>query len=370
MEKKNILVVSGAFYPDNSPRSFRTTELVKEFAKLGHNVTVYITKDKKEHVEFEKNHRIKINNLGTRRFKEINFRTGSKLEIFLRRGFRRVLVQLFEYPDIELMYRVYKAMRKERNFDLLISVAVPFPIHWGVAWARNKDHQIAKKWVADCGDPYYFSSHDTFKKLPYFQFLEKWFCKKADYISIPFEGLKKYFFEDYRSKFRVIPQGFNFDDIEISRLPVKNDTITFAYAGGFMKNSRDPRLFIDFLKKIKIPFKFVVYNNQKEFGAILKEKLDNKVVLKKYIPRDKLLFELSKMDFLVNFEFDPTNQAPSKLIDYSLTRRPILMIKNEQFDENIIIEFLNKDYTHQFLYPDIDAYNIKNVARQFLNLSE
>ena len=37
-----ILIISGSFYPDNSPRAFRTTELAKRFCKLGHDVTVYI----------------------------------------------------------------------------------------------------------------------------------------------------------------------------------------------------------------------------------------------------------------------------------------------------------------------------------------
>ena len=76
------------------------------------------------------------------------------------------------------------------------------------------------------------------------------------------------------------------------------------------------------------------------------------------------------MDFLVNFEFDPTNQAPSKLIDYSLTKRPILMIKNKEFDDNIIHEFLNKNFMNRFNYPDIEIYNIKNVAKQFLELAK
>ena len=34
--KKRILIVSRSFYPDNSPRAFRTAELSKEFARQGH----------------------------------------------------------------------------------------------------------------------------------------------------------------------------------------------------------------------------------------------------------------------------------------------------------------------------------------------
>ena len=37
-----IIIISGFFYPQNTPRAFRTTELVKEFVRLGHNVTLFV----------------------------------------------------------------------------------------------------------------------------------------------------------------------------------------------------------------------------------------------------------------------------------------------------------------------------------------
>ena len=245
MNKKDILIVSGAFYPQNSPRSFRTTELVKEFVRQGHKVTVYITKDNKEHFVFENDFGVKIKDLGKRKFKDLNLSSGNKYTKLFKRVIRRGLVQLFDYPNTELMFQVKKVLKNEKDYDLLISIAAPFPIHWGVAWSRNQNHTIAKTWVADCGDPFYFSSHDTFGKLFYFKYLEKWFSRKADYISIPFEGLKKYFLKEFDTKYRVIPQGFNFDEIHITKKPINNRVITFAYAGGFMNEARDPRKILD-----------------------------------------------------------------------------------------------------------------------------
>ena len=46
------------------------------------------------------------------------------------------------------------------------------------------------------------------------------------------------------------------------------------------------------------------------------------------------------------------------------------MIKNKEFDDNIIHEFLNKNFMNRFNYPDIEIYNIKNVAKQFLELAK
>ena len=73
----------------------------------------------------------------------------------------------------------------ETGYDLLISVAVPYPIHWGIARIRTKGNKMGKIWVADCGDPYYGCKTDSFKKMFYFKYIEKWFCRKTDYISVP-----------------------------------------------------------------------------------------------------------------------------------------------------------------------------------------
>jgi len=363
-----ILIIGNSCTPENSPRSFRTTELAKEFSKQGHEVTVLIPKDSSYHPQFEKDYNLRIKDLGKLKYKEIDLNKGNKLLVIFKRLLRRTLNLLFEYPDIELMFKVKKKLKNESGYDILISIAVPFPIHWGVAWARNKKNRIAKVWIADCGDPYYFNIHDSFKKIFYFQYFEKWFSKKADFITIPFEGLKKYFFKEFDNKYKVIPQGFNFDEVKIYERPVQNEVITFAYSGGFLKNARDPGKLLDFLSTVTKPFKFIVYNQQKEFLQPYYSKLEGKLIVRDYIPRIELMYELSKMDFLVNLEYDATNQAPSKLIDYSLVKRPILLIRNNEFDEKLIYEFLDKNYKHQFKYSQLEKYNIKNVSAQFLDL--
>jgi len=38
--KKEILLVSNGFYPEISPRSYRATELAREFCRQGHKVVV------------------------------------------------------------------------------------------------------------------------------------------------------------------------------------------------------------------------------------------------------------------------------------------------------------------------------------------
>lgn len=368
--KKRILIVSRSFYPKKSPRSYRTTELVKEFSKQGHEVVLYTIKDEKVHNDFSKKYKVTIKDIGKLEYKRFNVRKGNSLLRALKRGLNRLLLLLFEYPDIELMFKVNKKLKTEKNYDLLISIAVPFPIHWGVAKCIRNNKKLTKTWVADCGDPYFLNRNDSFNKLFYFKYIERWFSKKADYISIPFEGLKNHFLTEFNEKYVVIPQGFNFEELNFKKDFVKNEVITFSYTGSFIKKHRDPHLFFEYLTTVKYPFKFILYNQQPEFTTPLKHKLGNRIEVRNYVPREELLIHLSQMDFLVNFEYDPQKQIPSKLIDYSIVGRPILSINNKNFKREMIDNFMHRNYEGALTLGNINNYNIKNVTKKFLELTK
>jgi hypothetical protein len=102
------------------------------------------------------------------------------------------------------------------------------------------------------------------------------------------------------------------------------------------------------------------------FLPILKEKLE----VRHYIPRIDLLKELSSMDFLVNIAYDAVHQAPSKLIDYYLTGRPILSSVTNEFDYDTVRDFIAGNYTNAFVFNNIEQYKIENVATKFLSLSK
>ena len=369
MDKKKILIVSRSFFPENSPRSFRTTELVKEFCRMGHSVTLYTFRQENLHQPIEKEFGVTIKDLGAMKFPLINLSKGGKYAVLLKRIFNRLLLMLFEYPEIELMFKVCSALKKENGYDLLISVAVPHPVHWGTAWARTKKNPIASTWVADCGDAYMgVVGHDSFSKLFYFKYLEKWFCRKADFIAIPKLGMKVNYYPEFHYKMIEIPQGFKFDDIKFDKQVPDNKIPTFAFAGVFMKNTRNPSPLLDILAKSNKDFRFVVYTRTTDLLQPYINRLKEKLDVRPYIPRLDLLKELSKMDFLVNIGFDPEQQAPSKLIDYYLTGRPILSSLDNNFDDKTVLQFLQADYSGAFQYGNIDHYRIENVCASFLKL--
>lgn len=370
MESKKILIVSRTFYPENSPRSFRTTELANEFARQGHEVTIFIPKNSVEHSQLENRFGYKIKDLGKPKLIDIQIEGGSFIRK-LKRISRRLLLMLFEYPDIEYLFKTYNALLKENGYDLLISVAVPFPIHWGVAWARNTNHHIAKVWVADCGDPYMGCKTDSFKKLFYFKYLEKWFCRKADFISIPNEDHLSQYYPEFEPKIRFIPQGFKFENSNIFNGKINNKVPTFCFAGVLLKVARNPTALLEYLSSLKQDFKFILYTNSKEILAPYINELGSRLEIRPYVKREELIYKLSQMDFLVNIEFHSSVQSnsPSKLIDYVIAKRPILSLNMEDFDRTKVDEFINGDYSNQYILKDIDKFRVENVTTDFLHLT-
>lgn len=358
----NILIISGYFYPEVTPRSFRTTELVKEFSRRGYNVTVLLPRVHFLHRDFAEKYKVK--------FIYINLSLGADLpkgNSLLIRGFRFLLQKIYtllEYPNIKYLNSISKSISNILFVDLVISIAAPHAIHWGVNKALSHGKIVTKKWIADCGDP--FMGNETIWKPFYFKYFENRFLKKADFVTIPVKDAIKAYNPKYKSKIRVIPQGF-----DMSRKYLKTTTHvcpTFCYSGVFYRGYRDPIKFIDYLAKLNINFKFIIYTPMSNFIIDRISKLNSKVELRNILPRDLLLEEISQMDFLINFSNKGSVQVPSKLIDYSIAGRPILSVSYNSINEKLIDEFLVGNYTNQTVLPNLEQYDIINVATQFLSL--
>lgn len=366
-----ILIVSSSFYPEISPRSFRATELVKEFCRQSNEITVITKYRDHDYSEFLGTFPVNFKMWRRSRFPEFNEFKKWPFSI-ISRIISRILLQLFEYPAIGEMFRVKKMLKKESGYDLLISFAVPFPVHWGVAGIRSKKNPVAKIWVADCGDPYMYARLDSFRKPFYFRYPEKRFCRRCDFITVPFREMEKQFYPEFIPKIRVIPQGFNFDEIKLHLERPVNDKTVFVFAGSIIPGKRDLSQFLDYIATINIDFEFVAFTKQKAWFEKYIKILGGKIVIKDYIDRLALIYEMSKADFLVNVDsiHDDKNNVeavPSKLIDYTLSEKPILNIKSGSLDKDLVMEFFNKDYSRRRMIQKSD-YDIRKVSAQFLEL--
>ncbi len=289
-----------------------------------------------------------------------------KVTQILNRG----LEWLLDYPNSRFVFRVRKALYKIQEVDLLISIAAPHAIHWGVALAMQKPNKIAKTWVSDCGDPYMGLELEKIKKPFYFAFIEKWAFRKADFITVPFEGAKKAYYAEFQSKIKVNPQGFDFSNLPFSAKVPNNKMPHFAYAGGLSQTGvRSPFAFLDMLLQSNIEFKFHIYSPNIDLVAKYAVLFEGKLILHRAINRQKLLPELAQMDFLLNFDNGVPTQMPSKLIDYALVNRPVLNSKATQPNKLEIEAFMLGNYRSAMQLPPLENFDIKRVTANFIKLS-
>lgn len=364
-----ILIVSGYFYPEITPRAFRTTELACELAREGHYVKVIAPLSGSDYTKFiEKNH-ISLQNI-TLKKQQLKLGNNKLLNLGVR-IFNRLADLLFAYPTSEYVSAIPKLLNKETdNYDIVISIAQPHAIHWGINRSLKKFPKLTKKWIADCGDPYMGCKTDTFKKPFYFKYIEKSFCRNCDYITVPIKSAIPSYYPEFKNKIKIIPQGFNFSEEGAQNQDAINNPVpTFVFAGSFIPGIRDPRPLMDWLTKCNEDFRFYIFTKKATLVNPYKEKLGNKIIINNYISRPELLTFMRSCDFLLNLENGTSVQSPSKLIDYTLCKRPILSVNSNNLDTNKIKEFLKGDYSHQMPPLDISAYDIRNVAKQFIDLA-
>lgn len=363
-----ILIVSNFFYPENTPRAFRTTETAKEFARLGHNVILYIPNNNEDIRKLCKEFNIEYHTVHIPTWKGLNVNgNGNKISVLLKRIVNRILNTYIMYPSIMYLKSIPQALSAQKEADLIISIAAPHTIHWGVDMAYRKNKSLAKCWIADCGDPFMLCKLDTFRKPFYFKYFEKSFCRRANYITVPVQNAIDGYYPEFAKKIKVIPQGFDFSQVKL-KVYTENPVLTFAYAGSFIPGTRDPRPILNFLMKLEHNFKFIVYTNQADYILSYKAIMGDRLEIKSFVDRLTLIEEMSGYDFLLNIENGTNVQIPSKLIDYALSLRPILSIDSNNINEEKFKNFLNRDYSSQYKVENLQQYNIVNVVSSFIKL--
>jgi hypothetical protein len=380
MRKKKILITTYFFSPTNSPRAFRITALAKKLAENGHEVTVVTSDIGYDYTQIEKSANLKIIAIksGYLLNKPSLVKPGetastshlSAPSVFsiIKTRIRKTMLYLI--PDAHLFeyaISLKNSLKKLdlNSFDVIISNSHPFAVHLGTALAMKNYNNIS---IAESGDPHYYN----FIKLAFYQKnIEKWVLSKFSHITIPLtKAIEDYARLDVKSKVTVIPHGFDFERVKLFEPKnITTDVVRFAFAGRLYKNLRDPSEFLDFLVKKNIPFTFTIYtdfNNREtmELLAPYEKRLDGKLIIHPLVPRDECIYLLSNNDFLINIANTSENQSPSKLIDYSLTKRPILTISSQFTEQSKFDAFFDKDYS-QHVPLDISQFNINTVCEKF-----
>lgn len=372
-ENLKITIITAHFYPEIHPRAFRSYELAREMAVLGHDVTVICLRkyDNFDELKFAQENSISIITFPFFNAKSVAIRTTFKGNR-IHKAFIDFIVnylggKLF-YNSIKLFFKLIFILKA----DLIISISTPFFVHFGTSLAIRMKKILNNNYVsfADCGDPY--STSQQFPKPFYFQPIEKFVLKAFDYILLPSKLVISAYSEIVSpDKINIIPQGFKIEKYSHNYSP--NEIVTFSYAGVFYWDIRNPTNLFNRLSRLNINFKFVIFLREYDiyfmdtFLPKYSKEFRDKIQVFYGMPRTELLFNLSKVDFLINISNLTSTQVPSKLIDYTITSRPILEISS--LDQNLptLDDFLVHDYS-KALVIDLNEYDIEKICVKILNL--
>lgn len=360
-----ILIISQNTYPVNGPRAFRTQELSEELARQGHDVTLYTVHGDIDYTQYEKETGVKMRDINPHT--PLSANDGKYRFKLVHRIVFHFFHQWLLYPEIDFHFKVDSILQEEKDVDLLITIAYPHTIHSGAARSKKKHPEIfPNMWIADCGDPFFLN---PFIKVPkYMEKYERSWCEAVDYIAVPTEASKEGYFPEYRDKIRVIPQGFDFSKTPIGEYK-KNEVPTFLFCGSVYPGKRDVRSFMDYLLTRKEPYKFKLLMHS-PLDAKYETESHHQIEYITGKGRKDVILECSKADFLINVINPNAAQTPSKLIDYGISGRPVLNISNDFCEQEAFEEFCSGDYHQKLVLPDLEQYQIENVAKQFVELAK
>lgn len=372
-----IAILTAVFHPELHPRAFRAYELAKEYAIQGHDVEVFLLTRIKgfdyEQLSQELHIKITILPLYTRELGAENiFQQTNPLLRWIHWGYRWLLEYLLAGNLFAYSTRIAECLKHEmQQKDMVIALSTPFMNLLGLAkYVHAHKAQSKTIYIADSGDPFYYSQQT--KRALYFKWVEKWVYRHFDYLSIPTsDAIPAYAPLIPKEKIQIIPQAFNMREVHLSPAPT-SDIPTFAYAGVFYQDIRNPEFLFKHLCTLTEDFRFHVYLRHRDphITSVLdkyQKQLGEKLIIHYSVKRTDLLYRLSECHFLINISNTTSTQLPSKLIDYGITKRPVYSFDKQSFNPQVFAAFMHGDYTHA-MPIDIRPYDIEVVTKQFLEL--
>lgn len=363
-----ILMITRSYPPLRNPRAFRSYELLRGFCERGLCVDLVAPEG------------IKCSDSDLWGYHLVSYggnydkkKAGTKQYSRLKKYIRKISSYFLGDSPSNILYSIYlfRLLLEKRmlnHYDAVVVISYPFYNLVAVSLFA-KLFSLEVRLIADCGDPLYHNS--SFAKALYLKWFERWVLKSFDYVTIPFEHAQKAYQESVsQGKIRVIPQGFHMIDISVGMYQ-ENLIPTFCYAGVFYEQIRNPEFFFEYLMMIQGDYRFIVYALDEPFTQSLLVKyqvrLKGRLVVMPPVDREDLIRAMAKMDFVINFDNDNATQRPSKLIDYAMSRRPILSFNRQTFRPEVFQAFLKGDYSEQY-HVDLEQYDIRHVVDQFEEL--
>ncbi|MCC8035537.1 MAG: hypothetical protein LIO77_06355, partial [Rikenellaceae bacterium] len=261
-----ILIVSYFFTPEITPRAHRTAELAKAFARRGNEVTVVLpNKEAFSAIDpCDKSYEnIRLIFAGGNTGARTSPRGRSRLRRMMPGWLVRAILYFYNHEyfakyDKEI-FRTLASL--DEQYDLSISISYPAAIHRVVMNASRANPKLrARVKVAEFSDPPLRGEYNSGYHPVYNLFLKK-AGRFFDHFIIPVENaMPVYLPYKPREEIHIIPQGFDNHGITLEKYE-PHLRPTFALAGRFYRNTRDPEPFLEYLARSGRDFELVLYLN-------------------------------------------------------------------------------------------------------------
>lgn len=300
---------------------------------------------------------------------------------------------------------------KEQNINYIISSGPPHTMH--VIALKLKQQNPHLKWIADFRDPW--TNIDFYNQLMLAKsadkkhhILEKSVINNADIVISVGRLMSDEFAQMHQktggqniSKFRIITNGFDRDDLPITQI-VKDEKFSIAHIGTLVKD-RNPDLLWKVLSKLtqensefekQLQIKLVGKVDAFVIQEINKYKLDKHIKKIDYLPHNEVIIEQQKSKvllLLVNNTPNAKGILTGKIFEYMMSGSPILAIgpedgdlanllaetnagkicdfNNERRLKEIILDlFLKTDLTT--INANIEKYSRRSLTKQLVQILE
>tara|TARA_Y100001935_G_scaffold154058_1_gene127049 strand:- start:151 stop:1374 length:1224 start_codon:yes stop_codon:yes gene_type:complete len=342
MKNKKILIISHQFLPYVSPRTTRWNLLIDELIKKGNEVTVLSGTnpeniDKKYKVLYFGNKQISSSISKVRLNSQKPSNNILKRTIYLSfKKIYRFLFKTFSWPDYAMFWVLTILKNRERienNYDIIISVSLPFTSHL-CAYIIHK--KIQADWYMDIGDPFSLKIKSPENNIFIYSYLNKFFerkfYKKASKIIFTHNEVA----ELHQTKFKIdhskIVIGHPIalvseENINISKnFNYKVKPLKIGYFGAFTNSVREPINYLNLIANtLNEDIEHVWYINKesKKYFSSVKNSPYHKFF--DIVPRkDAIEIMVKRIHILLSIGNQNKYQMPSKVIEYLSLGKPVL----------------------------------------------
>ncbi|WP_107040045.1 glycosyltransferase family protein [Brumimicrobium mesophilum] len=381
--KKNVLIISYAYPPNNVAGAQRPYALAKHLDKKKYNVKVVtcdnpdlsIGENKKfdptlDGVEIIKI-RSKIGNSASQlrpeidsvnnktsllsKLKSIIFKTGQRL-IFPDKG-------MFWTPNVKTYLK--QNQKLIRDTDIVFSTSPGVTSHQIAQLINRKNKSI--QWIADFRDFNYVENWSDKRgiKAQLHKRMETSFLKEAaaiTFVTKTMQNAYQDFYPQYRDKMNCVYNGFENKEFKGSaNFSVQESKLSFFYAGSFYNGQRSPFTLMQLIDKAIEDN--LITEDEVEIRIAGNIEADMKLEMKNFksyscleflgtIPRIEVLEQMNNSSFLwlivANLK-SHYQTVPIKLFEYIAARRPIINFAPSQSESSQIIKKNNLGYNFETL---------------------